>query len=971
MLIAEAVITRILGDMAASALSLVFSSLSEDDGRLELWSVALEDQTGEVVGIMTSDQAEDLERFLESIEVRSIFQAHFLGRLAEADGCDTGQFFAEIGQAFTKLAERWCGASGRNWSTLAPDIWDNLATRMAATLPAVTIRNALTPDEIGPFREQVATAATRSKAPKGFLRDLLDMSTDLERITATRNTVTDLRRQLTECYAQIRLDHAQHDFRIQIDKLYIDRDLIRYSTREHLSSVNIFSGRNRIRLVVTGDPGIGKSTFTEYMIRQLSETPDGNVAPLVIQCREYVASGDRGLVPTLKETIAANLQLRVSEQNIEDILTLGWGTVIIDGVDEILDLGQRRKLIRAVEALAMRFPLCSIIATSRNVGYSDAQFNQARFIRYELRSFTKSQIKEYASKWFVIAGRPESHLSKFLADLASIPDLRGNPLMLSLLCVLYRDRGHIPRNRRQVYSQCADLLFNRWDPMRHIEQPYDHQHYGDELMQEIARWFYKSQAAQAGLEEQQLRHVIAGFLKDTASVPGQAADRRAAAFLDFCADRAWLLGVAGTNDRGQRLFVFTHRTFMEFFTAESLVRTLDIEDIVGEVAEVYNKDASSVLPDLIVQSAEFHRRGGARQIISGLLERGGGLGKRHLDKYLPLCLRIINLSPVYPSLLDKIFDRTITSWTKTSPASSRASTTCVLELYRDPHSRFVDLLKNDVDCMRRGECETGHQHAIINFLLRWGHFYMSDLTASYDEEWGSFIAEMMPIVLPQLVAIHEDTLTQFLIDSGYLSATNDIGEYLVAHAFDTSVAGCAFRSVERVLLGNTRAHDEAMVESLSELATKGASLDSAFAPLLDLVARDRSERFPYHLTGIAGRDLTGDRLGIILLWLGCVIFEARGSMNPLHDIISGALGFECKSLFDTRSFHLDKVVLAKRPYKATVQPDEEAVQKEYGSVLSASDLQRLARSYRPWIRSWCLAKKDFLTYTAHPDDEDA
>lgn len=992
--IVETILTRALGDLTMSTLSMVFSSATEYDDRVQLWSVMLQNNFGEVVGILTNDQAEDIAKFLDSVEVRSTFQAQFLGRLAEADNQDTSDFSDRLIQMFSRLAERWCATSGQDWSSLAPEIWDRIVHTMTSLFPADEILSALTPDEIELFREQMEVDAQTSRVRKGvprFLRDLLDMSTNLERVVTTRDTVTDLRRLLKEYYAQIRLDHAQHDFRIQIDQLYIDRDLVRSGTAERLKSTDIFMSPRRVRIVVTGDPGIGKSTFTEYMIRQLSEKPSDGIAPLVINCKEFGVGGERSLISMLKIKIENSLQLTVSEHDLEDILTVGWGLVIVDGVDEILDLSLRRRFIRAVEALAKRFPLCSIVATSRNVGYSQAQFAENRFARFELHSFTDDEIKEYARRWFSLVGRPESHIDRFLVELDSIPDLRGNPLLLSLLCVLYRARGYIPRNRRQIYSQCADLLFHRWDPMREIEQPYDHQHYGDELMQEIARWFYKSQAAQAGVEEQQLKHVIASFLRDTASVPASEADRRAAAFLDFCADRAWLLGVAGPTERGQRLFVFTHRTFMEFFAAESLARTLEIDDLITEVADIYNKDASSVLPDLIVQSAEVHRRSGARQIITGLLERGGGLGRRQVDRFLPLCLRIVNLSPVYPSLMDKIFEKTISNWAENTPTESHASTICVLELYRDPRNRFMDHLRSDISCISNGICEAGHAHPLVDFLIRWAHVYMNDMTAPFEEEWHEFVNEMVVVTLPHLHTVREDTLAQFLIDNGYSSPAPDLASGLIARAFNNTVVGYTFRSVERMLWDITRPHDMQVVEALGELARSGEIVDSRIGYALDRSLKVRSSRFPFQWSGPSSGSSHSADLRDIAVWLGCIIFEASANMNPFHDVISSWLGLDWYRIIATRGHYLDLNGEARQDEdeddydedEDDYDEDDEYDEDEDGlhedrqdetstyrvDLLSEEELDLLATDYTPWLKSWSLGEWNLVEESDEEEEE--
>src|SRR5262249_43675637 len=159
-------------------------------------------------------------------------------------------------------------------------------------------------------------------------------------------------------------------------------------------------------------------------------------------------------------------------------------------------------------------------------------------------------------------------------------EIRRNPLMLSLLCTLYRVRGYIPMNRLDVYKSCADLLFFSWDAMRHIPQPVDHRRYGHNLMEEIADLFFKFPSTSAGIVGGQLQRLIATFFVDTAGVEPDDARRRAQEFLEFCAGRAWLLTATGYNDRGIRLFSFTHRTFMEFYAAEAMVRRAANHDAV-------------------------------------------------------------------------------------------------------------------------------------------------------------------------------------------------------------------------------------------------------------------------------------------------------------------------------------------------------------------------------------------------------
>ena len=955
--IAEALIAKILGDLATSSFRVVCSLGGGDDSESTLpWSVALKDSSGVIVGILSGDQAEDVANFLRSAEVANLCQAHFLCRLGEAADYTMEEIQEDIGTAFAKLAQQWCTEKEADWSSLAGEIWSEVDLYMGEALPASAVLSALSPTDLLNFRELMGVDISKEKAKAGapkFLRDLVSLSLDLTRLDSIQNNVSDIKRHFAEYYNQIRLEHAQHDYRIQIDELYVHRDLVDWESRNSVDSSKIFSNAYHPHMVVTGDPGVGKSTFTEYLIWTLAqEDLTNNPAPLIISCREYAVTHDVSIFSVIREKLTATLHLRYTDQDIEDILALGRAFLIVDGVDEILDLGRRRELIRAVEMLTRRFPLCPIVATTRNIGYSQARFNSTRFRRYELRPFSESQIQEYVRRWFSLTTRADTDVDRFLVELESIPDLRSNPLMLSLLCILYRARGHIPRNRRQIYSQCADLLFNRWDRMRHIEQPYDHLHYGDELMQEVAIWFYNSQSAQAGLEEQQIRKVITLFLIDTAAVPKAAAEKRASAFLDFCADRAWLLGSAGTNSRGQRLFVFTHRTFMEFFAAESLARGSIISKIVSEVAKNYDRDASSVLPDLIVQSAEVHRKGGARDIIQGLFELDRTRAVKDTGHYLPLCLRIVNLSPVNPRLMEEIFQRVFRLWSNKTPSETRLSIVAALDMYRDPRNRFKESLTADSGCLRNGVCKEEHAiHPIALFLIRWSNLYHAGATLPYQDEWGAFVDENVRAILSYLVTVDNDALWHFMVKEGYLAPEGTGLDELVTTAFDDPVPGYVLESLCRVIQRRPEGEDLTMVRQLAQYAAKRRRVYYPSAEKLDLAASLTFQPASHGSPPTRISDSDTQDMYALALWVACVTYEVKAVFNTFHEISGNLLKIDYKRIFDTRDFYIDK-----RGISAPVRG--EGVYQI--SPLSKDEIEAIARDRPPWFAKWCYGRDSLI-----------
>ena len=76
-------------------------------------------------------------------------------------------------------------------------------------------------------------------------------------------------------------------------------------------------------------------------------------------------------------------------------------------------------------------------------------------------------------------GESPTRAKAFLAESASVPDLRFNPLLLSLMCILYRGSGSLPGDRASTYAKCAELLLRKWDEQRDLYQQLRADHLSD------------------------------------------------------------------------------------------------------------------------------------------------------------------------------------------------------------------------------------------------------------------------------------------------------------------------------------------------------------------------------------------------------------------------------------------------------------------------------------------------------------
>ena len=181
-----------------------------------------------------------------------------------------------------------------------------------------------------------------------------------------------------------------------------------------------------------------------------------------------------------------------------------------------------------------------------------------------------SQVVSYATNWFELdEGRPiaerEMLAKSFIKDSEFVADLRVNPLMLSLMCGIYATENYIPRNRPEVYEKCALLLFERWDKQRGIQVPLSFEAHVYAAMRSLALHMYSKETPQ--MRRQELVSFIKNYLLDKRFDDADVAEAAAEGFIDFCKGRAWVL-----TDVGEEKYGFTHRTFLEYFSASQLVR---------------------------------------------------------------------------------------------------------------------------------------------------------------------------------------------------------------------------------------------------------------------------------------------------------------------------------------------------------------------------------------------------------------
>ena len=190
-------------------------------------------------------------------------------------------------------------------------------------------------------------------------------------------------------------------------------------------------------------------------------------------------------------------QLLTTSQ-LEPLLARGSAVILLDGLDEIGDVGVREALRQAVWHGIEKYQECRWVFTSRIAGYDDVDFHlnpfkppapdvrdgeespsparkvsaedYARYdayIRY-VAPFDDSKIAEFARKWYALREDDQYKARREAQGLVSaVHRDRGTvrlarvPNMLTIMGLIYRIEADLPHGKARLYEQVADAYLGR------------------------------------------------------------------------------------------------------------------------------------------------------------------------------------------------------------------------------------------------------------------------------------------------------------------------------------------------------------------------------------------------------------------------------------------------------------------------------------------------------------------------------
>ncbi|MCF6525282.1 NACHT domain-containing NTPase [Streptomyces sp. JJ36] len=297
---------------------------------------------------------------------------------------------------------------------------------------------------------------------------------------------------------------TQSEFVLRMEQVYVDVSLVPKpghdtgrepyvgavpgspGERRTLASF-LADGRSTV-LAVIGGPGTGKTTLARNTALTLC-LPDWRFwrrrpLPVLLYLRDHAATVLREDPPGLAEvaTTAGWLEGRIPASWVEQRLDRGGCVVLLDGLDEVADAKDRRRVVTWVRRQIERHPDNRYVLTSRPHGYLANPVPNAEVL--QVRRFTGEQISRFLHGWSAaieeratgstgpqVRGAAAAKADDLLDRLRRRPalyDLAANPLLLTMIANVHRYRGQLPGSRADLYAEMCDVLLHRRSETRNL-----------------------------------------------------------------------------------------------------------------------------------------------------------------------------------------------------------------------------------------------------------------------------------------------------------------------------------------------------------------------------------------------------------------------------------------------------------------------------------------------------------------------
>jgi formylglycine-generating enzyme required for sulfatase activity/energy-coupling factor transporter ATP-binding protein EcfA2 len=350
----------------------------------------------------------------------------------------------------------------------------------------------------------------------------------------------------------------------------------------------------RKALVLLGHPGAGKTTQLRHVALLLARQGstalglEAGVLPLLLPLR-FLEAADECL-EGFAQRLLSDRNLRLPADTADRLFSQRL-LLLLDGIDEVPEA--KRPLVRRWIETTIQGPQGHrALVSCRFLGYRDeARLDPTLSEVLEVRPLTSQQCEALIDNWYRAVELAEaegntsgsagmaraeakaiseaSDLKQRLSETTSpqLIALTANPLLLTSMCLVHRDRGQrLPERRVELYTECIDGLLELWRERQQRQYPIQGlppvsfpAAQAREVLAPMALWLHEQGLTAATSAD------LAPLLRDAFAVAKLPASLTPESFLNTIRDESGLVtGFSHTQ------YGFLHLRFQEYLAAHRL-----------------------------------------------------------------------------------------------------------------------------------------------------------------------------------------------------------------------------------------------------------------------------------------------------------------------------------------------------------------------------------------------------------------
>ncbi|NEP61802.1 MAG: NACHT domain-containing protein, partial [Symploca sp. SIO2G7] len=423
--------------------------------------------------------------------------------------------------------------------------------------------------------------------------------------------------EVEDIFTEVKItDQISSKRRIKLQELVEKYEQLEQSNNSKFTIARLFEGakisgveliEKYSKLVILGRPGAGKTTFLKYVavFTNRSQILPGHV-PFFISLKDFQ---DQASPIDLRTYIENDLSLcEVNKEIFNRLLKEARIIFLFDGLDEVRKENFSR-IVRQIKELSQIFSKNRFIITCR---LAASEYTFENFLEVEVCEFTKQQISMFVKNWFKAKQAPQKskNFLNYLKSDKEISELATNPLLLTLLCLVFDELEEFPKNQTELYKEGLDILLSKWDASRTIERPETYRKLSknkkETLLSKIAYATFEKNKGLFPKEtiETEIRKYIEN-LPRSIHYPEDIETDCSSILTSMVAQHGLIVEVA------KGIYSFSHRTFHEYFVALKITSTLDpkeqrnvLESLAIHIVD-YRWQEVFLLASCMLENADF------------------------------------------------------------------------------------------------------------------------------------------------------------------------------------------------------------------------------------------------------------------------------------------------------------------------------------------------------------------------------